>query len=156
MTPFSRVPVATKVIIAGAFLAGILAGALGAMAKTKLAKEFLNTGAKPSGFTQVVTAAPGKIVFVSGASGPGTDFETQARNTFESLKGRLALAGATFQDVVKINYYLADISHTAELRKVRAQYLDTDHPPAATLVQAALGSKTTMLEVEAIAMVPAR
>jgi enamine deaminase RidA (YjgF/YER057c/UK114 family) len=156
MTPFSRIRVATKVIVAGAFLAGILAGALGAMAKTKLAKEFLNTGAKSSGFTQVVTSAPGKIIFVSGASGQGADFETQATNTFESLKGRLALAGATFQDVVKINYYLADISHAAELRKVRAQYLDMDHPPAATLVQAALGTKTTMLEVEAIAMAPAR
>jgi enamine deaminase RidA (YjgF/YER057c/UK114 family) len=81
------------------------------------------------------------------------DFASQAKNTFEDLKRCLALAGATFNDVVKINYFVTDLSNTAELRRIRAQYLNMDAPPAATLVQAGLG-QGLLLEVEAIAIVP--
>jgi enamine deaminase RidA (YjgF/YER057c/UK114 family) len=45
------------------------------------------------------------------------------------------------------------MSNTAELRKIRADYLDMEHPPAATLVQAGLG-KGSLLEIEAVAVVP--
>ena len=82
-----------------------------------------------------------------------SDFATQATNTFEDLKRCLALAGASFKDVVKINYFIGDLSNTAELRKVRAKYLNMEAPPAATLVQAGLGGGL-LLEVEAIAMIP--
>ena len=81
------------------------------------------------------------------------DFAEQATNTFEELKRCLALAGASFRDVVKINYYVTDIANTAELRRIRAGYLDMEHPPAATLVQAGL-APGTLLEVEAIATLP--
>lgn len=81
------------------------------------------------------------------------DFATQATNTFEDLKRCLALAGATFKDVVKINYFVRDLSNTAVLREIRAHYLDMDHPPAATLVQAGL-MEGLLLEVEAVAIVP--
>lgn len=81
------------------------------------------------------------------------DFATQATNTFEDLKRCLALAGATFKDVVKINYFVKDLGKTAELRQIRARYLDMEHPPAATLVQAGL-MEGMWLEVEAVAMIP--
>ena len=99
------------------------------------------------------------MVFVSGRGGAAKDgsmppdFAAQALNTFEDLKRCLALAGATFKDVVKINYFIKDLKNTSELRRVRAQYLDMEHPPAATLVQAGL-SEGLQLEVEAIAIVP--
>ena len=79
--------------------------------------------------------------------------DTQATNTFEDLKRCLALAGAGFKDVVKINYYVTDIHNTAELRRIRARYLDMEHPPAATLVRAGL-APDALIEVEAIAMAP--
>jgi enamine deaminase RidA (YjgF/YER057c/UK114 family) len=123
-------------------------------------KQFLNVdGKKPPGYTHVVTSAPGKMIFISGRGGAakdGTmpqDFATQATNTFEDLKKCLALAGATFKDVVKINYFVKDLSSTTELRKIRAQYLNMDAPPAATLVQAGLGDGV-LLEVEAVAIIP--
>ena len=62
------------------------------------------------------------------------------------------MAGAKFEDVVKINYYVTDMSNTAELRRVRAQYLNMNAPPASTLVQVGLG-EGLLLEVEAIAIV---
>ena len=123
-------------------------------------KQFLNLdGQKPPGYTHVVTSPPGTMVFVSGRGGAAKDgsmppdFAAQALNTFEDLKRCLALAGATFKDVVKINYFIKDLKNTSELRRVRAQYLDMEHPPAATLVQAGL-SEGLQLEVEAIAIVP--
>ncbi|MGH9630563.1 MAG: RidA family protein [Bryobacteraceae bacterium] len=123
-------------------------------------KQFLNLeGHKPPGYTHVVTSPPGKMVFISGRAGAakdGTmppDFAAQATNTFEDLKRCLAMAGATFNDLVKINYYITDLSNTGELRRIRANYLNMDAPPASTLVQAGL-TEGLLLEVEAVAIVP--
>jgi enamine deaminase RidA (YjgF/YER057c/UK114 family) len=99
------------------------------------------------------------MIFVSGEGGAapdGTmppDFSTQARNTFENLKRCLELAGASFNDVVKINYYVTDIANTAELRRVRSGYLNMERPPAATLIQAGL-SPGLLVEIEAVAIIP--
>src|SRR5690606_4223396 len=124
-------------------------------------KEFLNLEGRPrpNGFTHTVTSAPGRMIFVSGQGGSSpdgemaSDFATQAVNTFKNLQQCLEMAGATFDDVVKINYYLRDIDDLTELRKVRANYLNMDQPPAATAVQTGLGGNM-LLEVEAVAIVP--
>lgn len=146
-----------KSLLPLSFLAGLITAAAPA---TKMTKQFLNvSGEKPPGYTHVVTSPPGKMIFVSGRGGAAADgsmpadFSTQATNTFEDLKRCLALAGANFKDVVKINYFVRDLSNTATLRKVRAGYLDMEHPPAATLVQAGL-SDGLLLEVELVAVVP--
>jgi enamine deaminase RidA (YjgF/YER057c/UK114 family) len=130
-----------------------------AQSRGSMNKQFLNLdGQKPPGYTHVVSSPPGRMVYVSGRGGAakdGTmpaDFATQATNTFEDLKRCLALAGATFRDVVKINYFVRDLSSTAELRQIRANYLNMDAPPAATLVQAGLG-EGMLLEIEAVAIV---
>jgi len=149
----------TAWFIAVFFFFGMLASMGSASAKL-IVKQFLNLdGHQPPGYTHVVTSMPGKMIFISGRGGANSDgtlphdFETQARNTFEDLKRCLALGGATFKDVVKINYFVKDISDTASLRRIRAQYLDGEHPPAATLVQAGL-SQGALVEIEAIAVVP--
>ena len=92
-------------------IAGLLAGPL-----SQTAKQFLNLDDKqPPGYTHVVTSAPGKMIFISGRGGAAhdgkmpEDFKTQAKNTFEDLKRCLALAGASFKDVVKINYYVTNL-----------------------------------------------
>jgi enamine deaminase RidA (YjgF/YER057c/UK114 family) len=149
-----------KGFLTGCLFGALVGGVCGVSAKVKPVKQFLNTGGeKPPGYTHVVTSPPGKTIYISGRGGTGSDgkmpadFETQATNTFEELKRCLALAGAGFRDVVKINYYVTNIAKTAELRRIRARYLDMEHPPAATLVQAGL-APGTLLEIEAIATLP--
>jgi len=126
----------------------------------KPARQFLNPEGVPkpaSGYTQVVTARPGRMVFISGQGGSANgqmpaDFTAQAENTFKNIGRCLAAAGAKFDDIVKVNYYVTDMANTTELRRVRAQYLNQAAPPASTLVQSGLG-KGLLLEVEAIAVV---
>jgi enamine deaminase RidA (YjgF/YER057c/UK114 family) len=100
------------------------------------------------------------MIFISGQGGATADgklpedFTSQATNTFENLGRCLNAAGAKYDDIVKINYYLTDIHNLAELRRIRARYLNQSAPPASTIVQAGLGEKGTLLEAEAIAVIP--
>jgi len=125
----------------------------------KPARQFMNPDGLPKtvGYTHVVTSRPGRMVFISGQGGSAggvmpPDFTTQAENTFQNIGRCLTAAGAKFEDIVKINYYVTDMANTTELRRVRAKYLNQQNPPAATLVQAGLG-RVLLLEVEAIAIV---
>jgi len=139
----------TRWALAGSVL--VFASVL-AMPAKKMTKQFLNVdGQKPPGYTHVVTSPPGKMIFISGKLPP--DFGAQVKNTFEDLKRCLAMAGASFKDVVKINYFVTDLSKTTELRQIRAQYLNMENPPAATLVQVGLPGGS-LVEIEAIAVVP--
>lgn len=123
-------------------------------------KRFLNPGTtKPPGYSHVVTVTtPGRMVFISGQGGTDPNgkmpagFAEQCENTFAHLTRCLALGGAEWKDVVKINYYLTDIANLAELRRIRAKYLNMDEPPAATAVQTGL-SGGMLIEIECTAVV---
>src|ERR1700734_174916 len=131
--------------------------------------RFVNpaTVAKPAGYTHVVEAAtPARIVYVSGQLGldidnkivgsPG-DFRAQAEQTFVNLKNALAAVGADFSHVVKFTSYFTDIGHLGVFREVRDRYVDAAAPPASTAVAiSALARPGALIEVEAIAVVPAK
>jgi len=142
----------------------VLAAALALSARPApqaASKRFMNLEdvPKPNGYTHVVTSPAGRMVFISGQGGRGADgkmpadFTTQAENTFRNLARCLERGGATFKDVVKVNYFVTDLANTEELRRVRARHLNMAEPPAATLVQAGLAAGL-LLEVEAVAIVP--
>ena len=128
-------------------------------------KEFLNPVGLPvlPGFSQVVTATEGKIVFISGqvalnanneVVGKG-DLRAQVVQTFENLKGALAAVGATFDDVLKTNTYI--VNYTPDMigvvREVRSRYLPQEKPPASTLIGVqALVLEDLLIEIEAFAL----
>ncbi len=73
--------------------------------------------AKPGGYSHVVEiTGPGRIVYIAGQLGLkpdgkiAGDFRAQTVQAFENLKAALAAVGATFNDVVKLNNYLVDIT----------------------------------------------
>ena len=131
-------------------------------------KEFLNPAGLPvlPGFSQVVTATEGKVVFISGQValnannelvGEG-DLRAQVVQTFENLKQALAAVGATFDDVLKTNTYI--VNYTPDMigviREVRSQYLPQDKPPASTLIGVqALVLEGLLIEIEAFALLKA-
>ena len=117
---------------------------------------------KPTGYTHVVEVNRGKTVYIAGqvafdASGAVVgkqDFIAQTRQVMENLKTALASAGATFENVVKVNTYVTDMSQIQALRDIRTSYFGAN-PPASTLVQVvALARPDLMIEIEAIAVVP--
>jgi enamine deaminase RidA (YjgF/YER057c/UK114 family) len=118
----------------------------------------------PRGYTHVVEVPAGvRILYLSGQVpldqdgklvGAG-DFQQQAEQVFRNLGFALTEAGATFGNVVKLNYYLKDVSHLTELRAVRDRHVNVKAPPASTLVEVSrLFRDDIMLEIDAVAAVP--
>ena len=117
----------------------------------------------PPGFTQVVEVTGGRTVYISGQIAVDKsfqivgkdDFRTQAGQVFENLKIALTAVGADFTQVVKMNIYLLDISHLTILREIRDNYVNTDYPPASTVVEVRkLALDGLLLEIEAIVSLP--
>ncbi|MFF4501150.1 RidA family protein [Streptomyces sp. NPDC001401] len=82
------------------------------------------------------------------------DPEAQARQVFENLRRCLAAAGATFDDVVKLTFFVTDMAHMPAIRAARAAHIPDDRLPAASAVQvAALVRPDFLMEIEAFAVV---
>jgi|ERR1700678_111161 enamine deaminase RidA (YjgF/YER057c/UK114 family) len=115
----------------------------------------------PAGYSQVVEVRGGRTLYISGqvaldASGDlvgSGDFAAQLKQVFANLKARLDEAGASFNDVVKLNFYLLDVSKLQLVRDIRDTYVNRDHPPASTLVAVKeLFRPDLLIEVDAIAV----
>ena len=85
------------------------------------------------------------------------DYRTQLRQVFANLNTALQAAGASFKNVIKLNYYIVDRVERADFfayREVRDQYVDTANPPVATVVIVrGLFLPEFLVEIEAIAVV---
>ena len=144
---------------------GVFQAPLFAEEKT-MEKKFINppTLYTPRGYTHVVTASGGKMIFVAGkvsadikreVIGKG-DLRAQATQTYENLKSALAAAGATTADIVKINTYVVNLKAAdfPVLLEVQAKFFPQENLPAGTLVGVqALALDGLLIEIEAIAMV---
>jgi enamine deaminase RidA (YjgF/YER057c/UK114 family) len=99
--------------------------------------RFLNRA--PAGYSQVVEVRGGRTLYISGqvaldSSGNlvgSGDFTAQVKQVFANLKVRLDEAGASFNDVVKLNFYLLGAGY---LQIVRDVYVNREHTPASTLL----------------------
>jgi reactive intermediate/imine deaminase len=77
------------------------------------------------------------------------DAETQIRRVFDNLKAVISAAGATFDDVVKVNAYLTDLSHSGILNDVMSEHFQKPYPARGTVGVAALAAGA-LVEVECI------
>jgi 2-iminobutanoate/2-iminopropanoate deaminase len=114
------------------------------------------------GFSQAWRVAGAQsIVFVSG-QGPMSpegqlvgagDFEAQTRQTLENLGAVLSDAGASFEDVVKVNLYLTDIANLRDFSRIKGEYISGPQPASTAVGVTGLAIPGMMLELEAVAAV---
>jgi enamine deaminase RidA (YjgF/YER057c/UK114 family) len=109
-------------------------------------------------------AQPGRLIYVSGqvalnsageVVGKG-DLRAQVTQVMENLKTALAAAGATPENIIKVNYYVVNLKpdQLPVIREVRGKYFSAEHPPASTLIGVtALAREEFMIEIEAVATV---
>ena len=117
---------------------------------------------RPFGYSHVAEVTAGRPVYIAGQValdpagelvGPG-DIAAQTRQVFDNLQAALQTVGASFEQVVKLNYYLVDASQLPVVREVRNQYINTEQPPASTAVEVRrLFRDDILIEVEAVAVV---
>lgn len=113
-------------------------------------------------YTQVVKAQGGTMVYVAGTVandadgnpvGKG-DMAEQARVTWDNIGKSLAAAGATPQDVVKINTYVTDVAAYIEHGIPVLEAFFGDKRPISTLVEVTkLVNPDWLVEVEATAII---
>ncbi|MEW2416009.1 RidA family protein [Streptomyces sp. NPDC046866] len=134
------------------------------MTTTAITRVPAPEGVSPSPQYSHVVWGTGRFVAVSGQCsfdeggavvGAG-DAAAQARQVFENLRRCLAAAGAGFEDVVKLTYFVTDMAHMAAVRAARDEVIAPDRLPASTAVQvSALVRPELLVEIEAYAVLPA-
>ena len=115
----------------------------------------------PLGFSQVVTIPSGRLVWTSGQIGMtaeghlGDGLEEQTRIAFQNVARALAAAGAGFEHVVRLMFFVLATDELPVVRAVRDEFVDTAAPPTSSLVQVAgLALPGLLIEVEAVAALP--
>lgn len=81
------------------------------------------------------------------------DFTAQAREVFRAVKAQVEAGGGTLANVVKLNTYLTDIRHRADLIPVREEFFGKKMPASTLVAVAALAHPDWLIEVEAIAAI---
>jgi enamine deaminase RidA (YjgF/YER057c/UK114 family) len=117
----------------------------------------------PNGYSHVATVGPGsRLVWTSGqvpipsdgSPTPIGDWATQTRVAMQNVGTALAAAGASWDDVFKLTFYVTDTSALATVRAVRDEFVNTERPPTSSLVQVAgLFRPDLLIEIEAVAAI---
>lgn len=104
--------------------------------------------------------ASGEFVFLSGHVGfdpktgtPPAGIQAQTQQSLENLKKVLEAAGTSLDHVVKVNVYLADVTHFEEMNEVYRRYFPENRPARAT-VGAQLMRPDLLVEIEMVALLP--
>lgn len=117
----------------------------------------------PAGYSHVVSIPAGRLVWTSGQVAMGPDrtiasrqgWEQQTRMAFANVGHALRAAGADWPDVVKLTFFVVDVSALPTIRAVRDEFVDSERPPTSSLVQVAgLFHPDLLIEVEAVAWRP--
>lgn len=83
------------------------------------------------------------------------DMGKQTEQVFRNIKAIVEAAGGTMEHVVKIGVYLTDVSQVQAFRDARNKFINTQHPPASTLVQVSkLIRDDLLVEIDATVIIP--
>jgi 2-iminobutanoate/2-iminopropanoate deaminase len=90
----------------------------------------------------------GDTLYTSGKSGAGTTVEQQMRDSLESIRGILKLAGMDMNHVVDTHVYMKDIGQMDTMNAVFKEYFPKN-PPARTTIQVI---QDQLVQVQAVAV----
>jgi 2-iminobutanoate/2-iminopropanoate deaminase len=93
----------------------------------------------------------GQVPFDESGNVVSQDFAAQARQVFENLRRCLEAAGCSFDDVIKVNAFLADLADFGTYNDVYSECFREPYPARSTVQAGLLGFR---IEVEAIARRP--
>ena len=79
------------------------------------------------------------------------DVTAQTIQVFENIKALLAASGSSFEKVVKVTVFLADMGDFAAMNAVYSQHF-TSNPPARSTVQVARLPRDAKVEIEVTAL----
>jgi enamine deaminase RidA (YjgF/YER057c/UK114 family) len=149
-----------RVLVVLAIAGLVMPDSAGAQARER---RTLNPPSLPPthGYSHIVIVPAGGRVVISGqvsvdsvgsVVGVG-DFRAQCIQVFENLGRALRSVGADFEDLVRTDMYVTDLSQLDVLREIRARYLPAENPPASNLVRVlALYRPELMVEIAAEAV----
>ena len=104
-----------------------------------------------------------RLIFVSGQVaidetgalvGKG-DVAAQAGQVFKNIHRILVDAGATINDIVKINWYFRDMGDRAKIAAAREKFLGTHRPASTAVAITTLVDPDWLIEVDCVAAVRA-
>src|SRR5438128_462244 len=109
-------------------------------------------------YSHAIQAPAGRVLFLSGqiAVDPVRDrlikgdVVKQTDRAMQNLKAVLASAGASFDDVVKTNIYVADLNEFTQINETYGRYFQKSPPARATVQMAAL-PQGARVEIECVA-----
>ena len=101
----------------------------------------------------------GNLLFILGQAGYGEDgqvvasgFRAQGEQAFANLARALAVGGSSLRHVVKVNVFLADMSHFDQVVALRRKHFSVPYPADSIVEIKALYTSEAMIEIEATAL----
>src|SRR5215471_18595415 len=111
-------------------------------------KEYLNPKSLfpslPHGFSQIVVASGGKMVFISGQTAwdtrknivGGDNLLEQARQALRNVQAAIEATGGTLEDIVSLRIYIVNYQpeHAEAVSVTLREFFSSANPPASTWV----------------------
>lgn len=127
------------------------------MSKTPIATQQAPAAIGP--YSQAIQS--GNTVYLSGQiplvpetmEMAGDTVQAQAEQVFKNLKAVCEAAGASLQDMVKVQIYMTDLSQFGTVNEIMSQYFVEPYPARATVEVSAL-PKGSLVEIDGILVVP--
>lgn len=115
---------------------------------------------KKVAFSQCIRVEGGPLLFLSGQValdadgmlvGEG-DLREQTRVAFSNVRDLLQAAGSSMESIVKLTYYVRDMSQWPVVQSVRAEFFPTYFPASTTVEVSSLHRPEYLIEIEAVAI----
>lgn len=131
--------------------------------QTDAARSIVTSG-KPweqkVGFSQCIRFEGGPLLFLSGqvsldADGQlvgRDDLRLQARTAFNNIRDLLHAGGSSMESIIKLTYFVTDMSQWSIVQEVRAEFFPTYFPASTTVEVSRLHRPEYLIEIEAIAL----